>query len=307
MTAPAGTRSAAWTGARTRLVQLRGGPVQLREVGAGPPLVLLHGWGMGAAAFAALDPLAGDGFHLLAPDLPGFAGTPAWTGTGEGTGEGTGARTLAGCAALLVDLCDTLALEHPVLVGWSMGASIAWTAAAAAAPGRFAGIVSLDMSPRIASEPGWPLALAGGHGAGDGARAAAAMTAGWPQTCAAFVPRILAPEAPDRARLEAGLLDLAAHADPVTAASLWTDLVAADLRAAFAALPLPLLAIHGGRSALYDARAASVLARLNPRCRVETVPEAGHAPHLEAPQQVARLIHDFATRRPAVLAARSHS
>ena len=57
-------------------------------------------------------------------------------------------------------------------------------------------------------------------------------------------------------------------------------------------LPMPLLAVAGERDEPYAA-AAERLAELAPIGRAATVPGAGHAPHLERPAEVARLLLDF--------------
>jgi 2-succinyl-6-hydroxy-2,4-cyclohexadiene-1-carboxylate synthase len=58
-----------------------------------------------------------------------------------------------------------------------------------------------------------------------------------------------------------------------------------------ASLPVPLLAIAGECDERYAA-AARRLAELAPRGRAELIPGAGHAAHLERPDEVARLVLD---------------
>jgi 2-succinyl-6-hydroxy-2,4-cyclohexadiene-1-carboxylate synthase len=57
-------------------------------------------------------------------------------------------------------------------------------------------------------------------------------------------------------------------------------------------LELPLLAIAGGRDDGY-VRAARRIAETAPRAREAIVEEAGHAPQLQQPEEVARLIAEF--------------
>jgi pimeloyl-ACP methyl ester carboxylesterase len=59
-------------------------------------------------------------------------------------------------------------------------------------------------------------------------------------------------------------------------------------------LPMPLLAIAGERDARYMA-AAERLASLAPRGRAASVPEAGHAAHLEQPRAVADMVKSEAS------------
>jgi 2-succinyl-6-hydroxy-2,4-cyclohexadiene-1-carboxylate synthase len=61
---------------------------------------------------------------------------------------------------------------------------------------------------------------------------------------------------------------------------------------ALRALDLPLLAIAGARDEGYSA-AAKRIASTAPRARAAIVEEAGHAAHLQRPDEVARLISEF--------------
>jgi pimeloyl-[acyl-carrier protein] methyl ester esterase len=267
-------------GASVRTVGLRSGPVRVHTLGDGPALVFIHGWGMGAAAFASQAPLALQGFQLVAVDLPGFAGTlPA-----------ASAITMEQLAGLVCDLTDTLGLVTPVLVGWSMGASIAWIAASQAGD-RFAGVVSLDMSPRPMEGDGWGLGLIGGYSHGDSQRTVAAILHDWPAVCAAFLPRILQRPDPEASGM---LAALAAATDPQTAAGTWASLAGSDLRDTFARLEVPLLAIHGASSALYMPQTATALQALNPRCEVLLLEGVGHAPQIEAPGLLNTALATFA-------------
>jgi pimeloyl-ACP methyl ester carboxylesterase len=96
------------------------GDVELfvHETGEGRPLVALHGGpGLdGSVWFPGLEPLAAEGWRVLAPDLRGNgrsgAGDPAsWT--------------VPRLADDVEELFRVLRLERPVLVGWSFGSFVA--------------------------------------------------------------------------------------------------------------------------------------------------------------------------------------
>lgn len=278
----------ALAGGTEQWLQLPGGAVRVhrlaasgaaRPPGPGRTLIFLHGWGMGAAAFAPQAGLAQLGYDLLAPDLPGFAGT----------GAAPGRASIQSSADMVLALIDALQLDAPVLVGWSMGASIGWLAAAAA-PEHIGGVISLDMSPCVSDRPGWDAGLAGGYGPDDCARSVQAMRTDWPGICAAFLPRVTRLPLPEAPLLAA----LAASADPDSAAAAWESLAIADLRPTLAALTCPLLAVHGGASALYPAATLAALQALNPRLVTRVIEGVGHAPHLEAPAPVNAAIARFA-------------
>jgi pimeloyl-[acyl-carrier protein] methyl ester esterase len=272
-----------WTeiGGRTQALMLSHGHIRLHEVGAGQPIIFIHGWGMGAAAFDEQGGLAQHGFHLIAPDLPGFAGT----------GSANGRATLSDYASLVQELTLKLGLNKPVLVGWSMGASIAWLAASQW-PQLFGGVISLDMSPCPKSALDWDFSLIGGYGEAECAYAVQAMQKDWSVTCQAFLPRVVHTMTP---QFDTLLAPLAAASDPPSAAIAWQSLALTDLRPVLARLSLPMLAIHGAKSALYPSGTAQALCELNTHCTGIIVENAGHAPHLEAPEVVNAAIARFAS------------
>ncbi len=59
----------------TRLVQANGINIRIAELGAGPPLLLIHGWPEFWFTWAKIMPLLAKNFRVIAPDLRGFGGT----------------------------------------------------------------------------------------------------------------------------------------------------------------------------------------------------------------------------------------
>ena len=81
-----------------------------------------------------------------------------------------------------------------------------------------------------------------------------------------------------------------------------------DLRAALAALELPVLHVLGERDAVVAPQVAAHYARLQPRASVWLVPGAAHAPFLSRPAAVAARVTDFlltSFATPLAAAARS--
>jgi pimeloyl-ACP methyl ester carboxylesterase len=109
-----------------RRVQLAGVSTAVLEGGEGPPVVLLHGQGGWAGMW--LPVIAGlvGARHVVAPDLPGLGASRADQGP-------PGAATTL---AWLGELIDRTCAAPPVLVGASLGGSVAARfAAATASPG----------------------------------------------------------------------------------------------------------------------------------------------------------------------------
>ncbi|MGH7655890.1 MAG: alpha/beta fold hydrolase, partial [Gemmatimonadaceae bacterium] len=104
-----------------RRVTLAGG-LGLRVLEAGPPdgtpLLLLHGWAISAYLWRHnIAALAGAGYHLLAPDLPGHGLSDAPLAKGS--------YTLEALADDLGALLDALELDRTAVVAQSMGGRIA--------------------------------------------------------------------------------------------------------------------------------------------------------------------------------------
>jgi pimeloyl-ACP methyl ester carboxylesterase len=92
-------------------------PVRYDRTGNGPAVVLLHGGGLDSArlSWASLTPFLAAHADVLAPDLPGYGGSPL----------GRTSPTVIGYAAWLRAFLDEAGLSHCVLVGLSLGGAIA--------------------------------------------------------------------------------------------------------------------------------------------------------------------------------------
>jgi pimeloyl-ACP methyl ester carboxylesterase len=80
-----------------------------------PPLVLLHGFGGSWRSFAPVVETLEDRFRILAFDLPGHAGSLAYSGK---------KHPKAGAMAVL-DALDSMGVETFHLCGFSMGGAVA--------------------------------------------------------------------------------------------------------------------------------------------------------------------------------------
>jgi pimeloyl-ACP methyl ester carboxylesterase len=239
---------------------------------------------MGGLSFAPQLALIDQGFEIIAPDLPGF-------------GDSSIAQahpTIATMANLVRNLITDLDLSEVTLVGWSMGASVAWQLAATSSA-RLKALVSIDMSPRVSPEDGWDYALSSSMTRETIELAVQAMRNDWTGYCDMFLDRILAEP---KAEIRTAMAALAALADPVNASQAWLSLVQFDARAQLAQIQVPALAIHGGRSALYPQTVGHEIARLMPQCRAIVLDDVGHAPHLEAPEAFNAHLSNLAKRGP---------
>jgi 3-oxoadipate enol-lactonase len=110
------------------------GTISFDDVGTGPPVVLLHAFPLSRAMWAAQIEALQDAYRVIAPDLPGFGGSPGFTGR----------PSLDRMADAVAELLDELKIgERIVLGGLSMGGYTALAFARRHA-GRLRGLILAD-------------------------------------------------------------------------------------------------------------------------------------------------------------------
>jgi pimeloyl-[acyl-carrier protein] methyl ester esterase len=251
--------------------------VHIESVGAGPDLVLIHGWAMHGGIFARLTPLLAARFRVHVVDLPGH-------GRSSASGEPIDP---ANCAALIARH-----LPSAVWVGWSFGGLVSLQAACALA-GQVRGIVEIAASPCFVAKAEWP------HGVA--ADVFVQFGTGLVDDYRATIERFLALETLGSAQAQEELRELKAHVFergdpslPVLEQGLEV-LQASDLRGNLARLTVPNLWIAGRRDRLVPAAAMRWAARHSPRGEFIEI-ASGHAPFLSHAAEVAAAIIGFADR-----------
>jgi len=267
--------------ARFEVCAARGHLPGWRETGRGRPLLLLHGWSVPSTVFAGQAALARLGWRVIAPDH-----------AGHGLSRGLPGAAQAGIARLVEDtaaLIRHLGLEDVVVVGWSMGAMVAWRLMQDHPGLPLAAVGAIDMTPRLLTGPDWPHGLhglRGGYDAEQAAQMAARVQRDWPALAPAVAAEMWAagqPPVSDQARLAALVAHGQRQCDPAALAALWQDMARQDLRQALREARLPLLLLHGECSRLYGPAVAAAVAALQPAALRCTIAGAGHSPHLEQP------------------------
>jgi 2-succinyl-6-hydroxy-2,4-cyclohexadiene-1-carboxylate synthase len=265
---------------RTVEVEIDGLRWSVRVAGSGPALLLLHGFtGSGRSWDELTNAAIAAGCTVIAPDLPGHGGT-AWSAP-----RATVERTADNVAALL----RALGYERAHVVGYSMGARVALRLAIAR-PARVARLVLEAPSAGIA-DPAQRLAR---RDADEGLALRLERDGIAPFVDAWERMPVLAGEARVGGGARNSLRALRLGHDPAG--------LAASLRAAgqgameplhdrLGEISAPTLVIVGANDPVRG-RAEAVAAGIS-GARLAIVPEAGHAPHLEAPAAFIGLVLDF--------------
>jgi len=252
------------------------------DVGAGSPVVLVHGWSLSSAVFETEASLLARERRVIAPDLRGHGRSPP------------GPFSLADLARDLAALLARLGAERAVLVGWSLGAQVALAALPLVRP-RLSALVLVAGTPRFTEGEGWPHGLPAqavevlAHRVRrDPARAMARF----------FDGMFAEGELDEAARVRVRALRASIPLPDPPAALAGLDLLAReDLRGALGAVDLPVLLVHGERDPICSAGASRAMAAALPGARVAVLPGAGHAPFLARPGALADAVLSFPAGR----------
>lgn len=264
--------------------------VRLRTMreGAGPPLILLHGFSGACESMHDVALRLRARHEIVRIDLVGH-------GESDAPRE-RAAYAMKACAAQLDAACEALGVRDAHWLGYSMG-------------GRAALAVAVQHPARVRS-----LLLVGASaGIADAAERAARVRDDEALACgierdgiAAFVERWMAlPLFASQARLgAAALADARAQRLRNRAQGLANSLrgmgsgAQPALHDALARLAVPACFVAGAEDAKFAAIAAQ-LAALAPRGELRAIAHAGHAAHLEAPEAFAALALEFMARAEA--------
>jgi pimeloyl-ACP methyl ester carboxylesterase len=250
------------------------------EAGSGPPLVLLHGIGSGAASFRCQLETLSARFRVVAWDAPGYGGsTPLAAAQPDAS---------LYAAALNVWL-SALGIDRCHLVGQSLGTLIA---------ARFA-----------AEQPQQVLSLilvgiAKGHGRLPQSERQRLLAQrlddlnrlGPSRMADKHGPRLLGPEATEAMRRT--VIEIMARIRPEGYAQAAHMLSTGDVTADLARLPagLPLQILVGEADVITPPAINLEIAAAMCAASVHVIPGAGHALYLEKPEEFNQLIEDFAAR-----------
>jgi pimeloyl-ACP methyl ester carboxylesterase len=254
----------------TRTVEAAGiGPVEVSvaDYGTGQPFLLLHG-GAGPQSVTgfAEEFAAAHRVRVLVPTHPGFGGTARPEALGS----------VAALAALYQALLDQLDLNDVTVIGNSIGGWITAETALLKSP-RVSGIVLIDA---VGIEvPGHPVADFFSLTMDQVFRLSFHDPAPFRVDPATLPPAAQAVAAGNRAAIAA--YAGSAMADPTLLGRLGT-------------LEIPTLVLWGESDGIVDVEYGRAYTAAIPMARFQLLPETGHSPQLETPDQVIRAIWESA-------------
>jgi len=195
--------------------------------------------------------------------------------------------SLAGYARDVVEICEALDLRDAILVGHSVGATIAMLAAIEA-PQHFAKAVLLAPSPYYINEPGYY----GGFERADLLAVLAAMDSDYQGWTTAFADLLMGPT--NAASLGGELANFFCETDSTIAQQFAHVTFLSDNRADVRRLQLPTLVVQCTDDVAGPPEVGAYLLAQLPQGELVTLNTSGHCPHLSAPLETLAAIQAFA-------------
>jgi pimeloyl-ACP methyl ester carboxylesterase len=232
-------------------------------------VLVLHGGG-GPHTVIGFSAAMAENSFVITPTHPGFDGTPRpdWT------------NSMADLAETYLDLIEKLHVRHVLVVGSSFGAWIGSEMALRDTRHRITGMVLLD-GVAIAPEP--PVQI------GDPAKLGPAKTA----ELAFYNPALR----PDPSKLTEAQKATAAANQQTTALYSGPTLSDPKLQRRLHRVLTPVLVLAGEEDGIAPLPYQHALADSFPNSTFQSVPEAGHFPHIEQPELVLNAVHNFTTTK----------
>lgn len=261
--------------------------------GSGPAIVLVPGLAATARFFAdAADALAAE--HTVATvELPGHGRSPS----------GDVPPSIDSAAAELKTALDAADIRGGTLVGWSLGASVAYRYLELHGSDRIAGLVSVEQTPKLVGDADWPHSVFGGLDQAGAAGLRERLAAEPAAVISDLVHSSFAAGSSPSPSLIDELIAEGNGCDPQAVAAMLADALARDLRHSVRAVGVPVLFLHGAKSVIYPTPVGQWLAASVPGARLEIFADSGHLPFIEERDRFVATVHEFATSQAGIQAS----
>jgi len=231
--------------------------------GGGPPIVLLHGWGLHCGVWHHLRDALSPGWRVHCVDLPGHGLSP-WPASID---------DLQGIARHVLPHVPSGA----VVLGWSLG-GMAALALTRLAPRRIARLILVATTPRFVADDDWPHGMSASLLAAFAAR----LQVDYRRTISEFLALQVRGEQNEAATLRELRARLMNHGTlrPEALAAGLEILREADLRPELSRIAVPTLVFAGQYDRVTPPDAGRYIAEHLPAARYRLIERAGHAPFI---------------------------
>lgn len=250
-------------------------PLFVKQLGQGPDLTLLHGWGLNGAVWDGIRDALAAHFTLHLVDLPG-----------HGYSQHIPITSLT---AIADDIASALPLRGHLL-GWSIGGQLA-IELAHRVPDKIDKLILVATTPRFTENGDWAF----GKKAAVLDQFATNLIDNYDATIRGFLALQMLNQPNQRATIATLQAAVSARGAP-NAAQLTAGLAllrSNDMRNRLAHIAHSTLVIQGDRDALTSEAAAHWLATQITRCQYEMIPFATHAPFLSHREIFVPLVTQF--------------
>ncbi|MBB4266249.1 alpha/beta fold hydrolase [Roseospira visakhapatnamensis] len=254
-----------------------------QERGQGRPLIMMPGWGCSHRFFDRNVEDLARVCRVITPDLRahGDSSDVAW------------GHRIARYAADMKALIDVLELEGVVLLGWSMGAAVAWSYVDLFGTAHLAGHVSVDQSPRQYYSETWRWGQPGCYDAEALAILSTRLEYDAPAVARGLVRGCLGDvyQATD-----AEIETLAREIDkcpPAVRAEIMADHTHLDWRDLLPRIDLPALVCVGRQSKVFPWQGSAYVGERIPGARTVVFEQSGHMPFYEEASAFNAAVADF--------------
>lgn len=250
--------------------------MHIKTVGAGPDVVMLHGWSMHSGVWHELAEGLAERFTLHLVDLPGH-GQSDWQ---DGQFE----------LPILLSELEKQLPDNAIWLGWSLGGLIN-LAMQQQYPEKVRKLILMAATPKFVSSDDWPCAMA--PEVFD--NFASNLEVDQQQT----LQRFLMLQAKGAVQSRETIRELSEHLatqhtpQPEALKQGLALLLDSDLREALSQATCPLQLILGAQDTLIPASMPDYAAKLNAALQVTMINGVGHAPFIAQPQRCQELIEQF--------------
>jgi len=279
--------NARWVDSKTRPAAARDGghlidagvaPANVKVEGAGPTVVLIHGFGAAINWWDDIAPELAADHRVIRVDLIGHGGTAA----------PAGGYSIEKQAALVLTVLDNLAVDRITIIGHSMGGEVA-TALAETKPERIERMILIDSPPTAGTTFTFTTEVYLKPLVGELLSHFRTDAVIRRELAQGFAPGFVVPEkfVADFKQLTYTACRMA-HDESIAYRKFAPP---HERIAALKPVP-PLLAIFGSRDAIVPPAHAKLFERV-PGAKVTTIDGVGHSPMIESPARVVKLIKAF--------------